>query len=174
MNSDFLKAVNDKLVEAFELYDINWKSAGEVQILFDVKGKVAGKGGFKDGQMYLGFNPQGLEIDYNFMVNTVIPHEIAHLIAQLRPQLGALGHNKKWKMIDRSLGGTNHTTHSLKLSSARRTRKFIYDLPKVGKVEVGAIRHKKIQNGVGYSLMSPLYGKIRIVKESFTGESKFY
>lgn len=93
------------------------------------------------------FSIEAIEKYYDKMVSEVIPHEIAHLIANEKPLLGAKNHNKVWKRICLSLGGTGERCHDFEVTPARKTRKSKQFIYQVGSKEVvlGCVRHNRLQ-----------------------------
>lgn len=136
------------LRQAFDMYGLNDKYRIEdVDISYHLKGRCAGRGGIKNGKMIVWFNMEAIEKDFNDMYEYTIPHEVAHLIANLRPDLRARSHNKGWKRIDRELGGNNKIYHSIPLTRARKTVEHIYDLPGYGIAHLGSTRHNRLVKG---------------------------
>lgn len=124
-----------------------------VTIRYDLKGRAAGMAGCRrswDGtatDLYLRFNREALEKDWDHMVKQTIPHEVAHLVAYCFPRLGAKNHNSAWKMIDRSLGGTGERCHQMELTPAKARSRFIYVTASGAEVVVGPKHHKGLQEG---------------------------
>lgn len=161
-----------KLVEARNIYGLDIDVCRKVDIRFDLKGMCAGRAGYvtKNGvrQYYLRFNIEAIEKDFDMMVKQTIPHEIAHLVAYMVPSLKAKSHNKAWCRIDARLGGTGDRTHDLKLTRARKTKKYIYDMGEFD-LHLSSIRHKRVLEGKIYAVNHEKYGRIHIKKEHFTG-----
>jgi predicted SprT family Zn-dependent metalloprotease len=96
-------------------------------------------------------NMTAWELDAEQMLGETIPHEVAHAVSMWKygPALGK-GHGPLWQSVARSLGSTGDRCHALPLPKARRSREYIYRLPKGGEVVMGAQRHAKIMRGGAY------------------------
>ncbi len=101
------------------------------------------------------------------LLEDTIPHEIAHLVCFLRPDLGK-NHDKGWKRVCIMLGGNGSRCHQYDLKKARRTRKAVYDI--FGQeTNIGLTVHRRIQSGRSYSIKK---GGQRVVicPTQFTGK----
>jgi predicted SprT family Zn-dependent metalloprotease len=105
MQAEFRNRVRECLHLAESLYGVDF---GRVRIDFDLTGTVAGMARtihYRDRSVYsLRFNRQYIEHDYDFMVSSTIPHEVAHLIQGARPDFGSEGHDYKWRSFAQALG----------------------------------------------------------------------
>lgn len=81
----------------------------------------------------------------DFCADTVI-HEIAHFVDRVIH--GTTGHNARFYQVMRQLGHTNPSrTHSFETAPSNR-KTYSYQCQRCGKdMELGAIRHKKVQTG---------------------------
>lgn len=116
---NFRKACYDKIVEAFKLYDIDYDPS-QIAIRVTLTGEsVAGKAGYKERngvrRYYVDFNTRAIERYPDLLVNNTIPHEIAHLVCYIKPELGS-GHNWGWKTVCRALGGDGKKHHQMNLN----------------------------------------------------------
>lgn len=148
----FSVEVYDQLRKAFELFDIGEIDYSDVLVDCNIRGGVAGRAGIdRQGNHYLHFNPEAIELYLDEMVKDTIPHEIAHTLCQIRPRLGR-NHNAGWKRVCRALGGDDARTHTMKLTPGRVTNYYEYEVN--GRViNIGPKRHAKIQRGYnGYTL----------------------
>ena len=165
---EFTAHVEECLKRAFEMYDIKL-SPNCVTIKYNLKGKCAGQA-CKDGMVEyrLRFNREAIENHWDGMVQNTIPHEVAHLVAWMRPELKANGHNTVWKRICIQLGGTGARTHSYKLTPAhnkgRGRRVHVYNV-NGQEYKVGVIVHNRIQRGRRYK--SPTGA---VLKHHYIGE----
>lgn len=143
----------------------------QVKILFDLKGYCAGKVQYKSeanstprlyklspkttlkqevlSSLEMRINVSALEKDYYQMVSDVLPHEMAHVICALYPQLGK-NHDSRWKGLARRLGGSGNLRHTINLNSANREWKYRV----AGEdIVLTTTRHNKLQNGKIHSYL---------------------
>ena len=125
---------------------------GHVDIRYDIRGQCAGQArcrrdriSGKAFDLCLRFNKEALAKDWAGMVKDTIPHEVAHLVAYARPELGADNHNSQWERIARSLGCSGNRCHTMALTSARRTFRYRYVTPSGDVVVCRAKHHNLIQ-----------------------------
>ncbi len=149
--AEFRRLVHQNIELAEKLYGIDF---GRVTVTFDLKGEDAAHA-YQVPHPNLGFiyklrfNREAIRLDWIHMVESTIPHEVAHLVAFARDDLGADGHNWKWRAIAIALGdterGKNH--HTLPLKPARRVRRFLY-MNDRGSCSVTPGMHHKVQAGL--------------------------
>lgn len=148
---EFTKAVKAKLREAFDIYGIT-VPVEAVRVRCDVRGQVAGWASEKprgSGMVYgLRFNHEAILKHNEEMTNDTIPHEVAHIVCYIKPQLGR-NHDAGWKAVCRRLGGDDSRTHDMVLTPAKivPSRRQKYNLPDGRVCEVGPKHHKMIQGG---------------------------
>lgn len=172
LKRDFRKLVEAKLEEAYALFDLPIDILN-VKILFNLKGRTGGTAGYKivNGvrEYYLRFNVEGIEKHWDYMVNAVISHEIAHLVAHMNPNYGAKNHNANWSRIDRMLGGNGKRCHNMPLSKARKTKWYLYEVGG-NVIKMSSVRHNRLHRGTtSYSLNGP-EGRYSIERHHFTGK----
>jgi predicted SprT family Zn-dependent metalloprotease len=97
----------------------------------------------------LRFNKEAIKLDWTGMVESTIPHEVAHLVAFADPKLRAENHNSRWRRIAITLGDSKRgeTFHQMALRPARRTRKFVYANQTGATVELTPHMHRQLQAG---------------------------
>lgn len=163
-----------KLCEACDMFGLEL-DPWEVDIRFDLKGRVGGYAGYKvnsfgDKEYFLRFNIEGINKHWDNMVNVVVPHEVAHIVAYAKPSLGAKNHNRAWSIIDRKLGGNGQRCHSMKLTKARKTTWYIYEVAGM-RVKLSKIRHNRMLTG--QKSYSYVVGnrKHRLSVDQWTGET---
>lgn len=151
--SSFRLSVNECLEKAQSLYGVDF---GRVTVTFDLKGSSCGEAVMRPhprlGRTFaLRFNKEALEKDWDMMVESTIPHEVAHLVAYADPKLGASKHNRAWKMIAIKLGDRDkgNVYHKLKLTPARKTRRYSYNVSGEN-LQLTAKQHRDIQSGALY------------------------
>ena len=147
---NFQKRVSDVLEMAHETYSIG--DLQHTEIRFDLKGRSAGQAVIRGSRLILRFNQEAIEKDWNGMFNDTIPHEIAHLVCFKRPELGR-NHNKGWKRVCESLGGASDRCHSIELTPAKRTTRFLYVLEDGTEVKLTKGKHLKVRSYPGQLFM---------------------
>lgn len=166
----FASAVREMLWKAVDMFNLGDDFIDQVDIRFTIKGRTAGKAGKERGRYYLDFNREAIRDHWDEMLKVTIPHEVAHIVAYAKPALRAKGHNKYWRKIDLMLGGDGTRTHTMGLSRARKTMWYVYEVPGVGRVELGAVRHNRLMRGKQTYHMKTPGGNIDIREEHYTGE----
>lgn len=102
------------------------------------------------------------------MLEDTVPHEVAHIVCMIKPHLGD-GHNQGWQTVCKRLGGSgNHRyaygDYDMRL---RKRRQYVYNVPDFGRVHIGDVRHRAMQDkGIVYKSTKGY----RITKENWTGE----
>jgi SprT protein len=149
--TEFRKLVNECVRRAEELYGVD---LGRITVSFDLRGQKAGEAAQRPhedlGYTYsLRFNREALLRDWEMMTKSILPHEVAHLIAFAKPSLRADGHNAAWKRIAKRLGDSRRgaTYHTMTLPPARRLRKFVYRNGTGAEVSIGPALHRSVQQG---------------------------
>lgn len=131
-------------------------------VSFKLRGRVAGLAGCRicaGVKTYsLKFNCELIESKhFDDMMQDTVPHEIAHLVAWARPDLGARGHNAAWKRICVALGGTGARCHTYDDVVVRGRWDYLTDLG--NKVSITKKYHAYVQSGATLSFKRGL-GKI--------------
>ena len=101
---------------ALRLYGVD---LSVVRISFDLKGRTAGWAQWK---RRLGVASYACRFNYdmiargdadalNDMRDDTVPHELAHIVCYMKPELGK-SHDGGWQRVCRALGGTGKRTHS--------------------------------------------------------------
>lgn len=148
---EFTKAVKAKLREAFDIYGIT-VPVDSIRVRCDIRGQVAGWASGKPragGMVYgLRFNHEAILNHNEEMTKDTIPHEVAHIVCYIKPQLGR-NHDFGWKAVCRRLGGDDSRTHDMVLTPAKivPSRRQKYNLPDGRVCEVGPKHHRMIQGG---------------------------
>lgn len=142
-------AMRNKVQEVAELakklYGVDLSKA---PVSFNLKGRVAGWAGCKicEGrkQVSFRFNCELIEgNNFNDMMNLTIPHELAHGVCYLRPELGRK-HDTGWKRVCVSLGGDGKRTHNYDVVVKGR---WDYLTDRGNKVSVTKKYHAYVQAG---------------------------
>jgi predicted SprT family Zn-dependent metalloprotease len=98
---------------AADFYGVDLSKVG---VRFDLKGGVAGYACRRGGDFHMRFNhdmlTRGDAAVLENMINTVVPHEMAHIVCFMKPSLGR-NHDGGWQRVDLALGGTGARTHDM-------------------------------------------------------------
>lgn len=142
------QAVYDVWSNAMDIYGGDLPA---INIEYYKRGYAAGKA--KVNRLYqeytVMFNLNAIDNYFDEMIAEVVPHELAHLVCFAKPELGK-NHDKGWKRVCKRLGGTGERCHTFDLEPARKINKFVYVATCGTKVELGKIRHNKVQKGQVY------------------------
>ena len=137
------KAVFEK---AKELYGVD---LSKVAIRFDLKGRVGGmacaRGSVFARVFHMRFNYDMLLRETDEMINVVVPHEIAHIVCFMKPELGR-NHDYGWARVCRALGGTGDRTHDMDVVYGKGTT-YEYTTDRGHKVRLNDRRHQHVQSG---------------------------
>lgn len=158
-----LKKCGEVLAKASEIYGYDFSDVIH-NISFDLRGKTAGQAIKKGNVLSIRFNSEAVEKHLDHILNDTIPHEIAHIVNFARCETGK-NHNAGWKAVCKRLGGSSALYHSMKLTPARKTRKYVYRMECGKEFSLGAIRHNKIQRGVEYHWVDK--GVKKVIKKSY-------
>ena len=161
MQTQVIERTREVLATAAARY--NRPALEAAQIKFDLRGRATGQARQSGDSLWIRYNLEALQLDPDRLLRETIPHEVAHLVRFLRGGKG--GHGRSWLWLCRDLGGSGDRCHNVALTPARKTRKFAYRVPGYGELNIGAIRHKKIQRGVVYRVDGH-----KIDSNHFTGE----
>lgn len=149
-----LTKCNEVICLAKSLYNVD---LSEMPILFDLRGSVAGMASCQrswSGVMLktqVRFNRVMIAGDgYEHIVNDTLPHEIAHTVCFMRPELGR-NHDQGWRRVCIALGGSGKRCHDEEVVFARGDT-YEYIATSGTKVRFSAQRHRKIQNGGVFTL----------------------
>ena len=157
-----IQAVKDKIAQCIKLAETNFGiTMPQVQVRFDLKGRVAGMAGyqysFKTGpcNFYLRFNVTHMSLggqSWEHILNDTVPHEVAHTVCQAFPKHGR-AHDAGWKNVCRILGGNGNRCYKQEEApeAVAVQRPFAYTTSTGHLVAVSPIIHSKIQSGRAYT-----------------------
>lgn len=121
----------------------------DIQIRFDLRGRVAGCAGSRAGRSFMRFNTDMMQnAGWDHVLNRTVPHELAHVICQV--QGTDSGHGHVWARTCRALGGTGERVHSQAVTYARG-QTYVYTTSTGRTIHLSSIRHGKIQQGATYT-----------------------
>ena len=135
---------------ALRLYGVD---LSVVRISFDLKGRVAGWAQWK---RRLGVSAYACRFNYdmisrgdagalNDMRDDTVPHELAHIVCYMKPELGR-AHDGGWQRVCRALGGTGGRTHSTEVVYGHGIT-YEYTTDRGHKVRLNERRHQAVQRG---------------------------
>jgi predicted SprT family Zn-dependent metalloprotease len=141
-----------KCKEIFELAKVKYGvDLSNVSVRFDLKGCVAGRAGWKGSkgdskrEYFMQFNLDLLQREPNEMIHDTIPHEIAHIVCCMKPELGS-GHDNGWTRVCITLGGSGNTTHDMAVVYGKGTT-YEYTTDTGNKVRLNDRHHAHVQLG---------------------------
>ena len=120
-----------------------------IAVNFDLRGRSAGQA-IRRGYVYtVRFNRDMIMNDgWEHIINETVPHELAHIICFVNPNLGR-NHDAGWTRVCRLLGGSGERCHKEVVTYAKG-KTYIYTTSTGHTVSMSAIRHRKVQNGGTY------------------------
>jgi SprT protein len=128
-----------------------------VQVRFDLRGRAAGMAGYKGllfskhRDYFLRFNRDMIHNDgFKHVLEDTVPHEIAHIVCYMRPELGSK-HDSGWKRVCRSLGGNGERCHTEQVVYAKGNT-YQYKTTHGRLVSVSETIHRNIQMGAIYGV----------------------
>lgn len=129
--------------KAKELYGVD---LSVVTVSFDLRGRPAGMASRKAGRYYMKFNRDMLTREaFDHVYNDTVPHEIAHIVCYMKPELGA-NHDAGWARVCRALGGSGARTHNEDVVYGKGyTYEYVTD--RGHKVRIGDRHHAGVQSG---------------------------
>jgi SprT protein len=140
-----LAKCKEVFARAMELYGTD---LSKVAISFDLRGRVGGWASAKGTprRYAMRFNHDMLLREEKEMIDEVVPHEIAHIVCFMKPQLGR-NHDYGWAHVCRQLGGTGNRTHDMPVVYGNGVT-YEYTTTRGHKVRLNEKRHAVIQRGV--------------------------
>lgn len=135
---------------AKELYGVDLSKVG---IRFDLKGRVAG---YACARGFLGSRTYFMRFNYDMlmrgdaevlrdMIEDTVPHEIAHIVCFMKPQLGR-NHDAGWASVARALGSTGNRTHDMEVVYGKGYT-YEYTTCRGVTVRIGDRHHAAVQRG---------------------------
>lgn len=112
------------------------------------------------------FSDESINKYFNDIINDIIPHEVAHLVAIYFYKNKT--HNKQWKEICLALGGNGKAVTTNILTPKRLHRYHKYELDSEEIIWLSTMKHRQIQNG---TLFRTEKTNELIKREHFTGTS---
>jgi len=124
-----------------------------VRVGFNLKGRVAG---WAQWRRRLGVSSYTVRFNHDMIVrgdeealrgmkDDVVPHEFAHIVCYMRPELGK-NHDAGWQRVCVALGGTGKRTHDTEVVYGKGAT-YEYTTDRGHKVRMSERNHKKVQAG---------------------------
>jgi len=162
---ELLRKANDPAGCPVKLYSTSLTA----NVVFDLKGRAAGMCRTRKTatgiDCVIRINREAMKIDEGtFVMQEVMPHEVAHLLsasvfgATGFPQFKGHGHG--WRTLAIWLGASGSRTCSVGLKPSRSSKTYPYRASCGTAIELGAIRHRKVQAGAFLKLRTT-GGKVR-------------
>ena len=139
-----LAKCKEVFARAMELYGTD---LSKVAIRFDLKGRCGGVAGARGypRAYFMRFNRDMLMRETDEIVNVVVPHEIAHIVCYIKPELGR-HHDYGWARVCKALGGTGDRTHDMDVVYGKGIT-YEYTTDRGHKVRLNDRRHAIVQRG---------------------------
>jgi predicted SprT family Zn-dependent metalloprotease len=139
---DKCKAVSEI---ALRLYGVD---LNKVSVQFNLKGRVGGWASAKGfPRVYsVRFNHDMVMRETDEMVDVVVPHELAHIVCYMKPELGR-NHDAGWKRVCTALGGSGDRTHDMAVVYGKGTT-YEYTTDRGNKVRMNDRLHSRVQAGM--------------------------
>lgn len=143
-----------KVVDCFDLaqrvfseHRDRLRNLDRVPIVFYSSGTTAGWAKYHP-YYNIEFNAYLIQNNWDTMVNSTIPHEVAHLVDHMIYGRSS-GHGIRWQKIATALGDTNtgERLHTMKTKRARRTKRHQYVMPSGREEWISTTIHNRIQGG---------------------------
>lgn len=130
----------------------------QIDIRFDLRGRVAGQAGRKGWNYFMRFNrDMMLNQAWDHIINDTVPHELAHIICFANGS--DRGHGVFWKRTCRALGGSGETYHQEAVVYAKG-RTFVYTTSTGATINLSETKHRKIQQGAAYTFKDRNKGRL--------------
>lgn len=127
-------------------------------IRFDLRGRSAGQAGRRGLQYFMRFNiDMMLNEGWDHLYGDTIFHECAHIICFANGS--DRGHGYNWKRTCQALGGSGERCHSEAVTYAKG-RTFVYTTSTGHTVNLSEVKHRRIQQGAGYTFKDRSLGRL--------------
>lgn len=129
-----------------------------IDIRFDLRGRAAGQAGARGWNYWMRFNKDMmLNQGWDHLITDTVPHELAHIICFANGT--DRGHGYNWKRTCQSLGGSGERCHSEAVTYAKG-RTFVYTTSTGHTVNLSETKHRRIQQGAGYTFKDRSKGRL--------------
>jgi SprT protein len=125
------------------------------EIRYDTKGRAAGQAWYNDGNPFIKINPILLNENVETVINQTVPHEIAHIVADMIwNRINIRPHGREWASVMYLFGKRPNRCHSMDTTSIRMLRhggkEYLYKC-NCQTFKFSKTRHTKSLGGVVYT-----------------------
>lgn len=129
-----------------------------IDIRFDLRGRAAGVASARGWNYSMRFNKDMMmNAGWDHLINDTVPHELAHIICFANGT--DRGHGYNWKRTCQALGGSGERCHTEAVTYAKG-RTFVYTTSTGHTVNLSEVKHRRIQQGVGYTFKDRTKGRL--------------
>lgn len=130
----------------------------QCDIRFDLRGRAAGQAGRRGWNYFMRFNKDMMmNAGWDHLITDTVPHELAHVICFANGSDRA--HGLFWKRTCRELGGSGERCHEEAVTYAKG-RTFVYTTSTGHTVNLSEVKHRRIQQGAGYTFKDRSKGRL--------------
>lgn len=151
-DSEIMKAVTEKVLFLMKKYNATTENKlDNPEIHFILKpSRTAGTClyNIEKRQCKLSFNMPFLRDNFEYMMNSTVPHEVCHYLAEFNSNK-TVGHGRLWKLFMRHYGYEPNRCHNMTLPESIRRTSFTYACSCM-EHNLTKIRHNKILKGTKY------------------------
>ena len=117
----------------------------QIEVGFRLCGHAAGTASHKPPAIQ--YNATLLEKYKSDFIDSIVPHEVAHLVVHALYKKRVKPHGREWKEVVVRLGGRPDATHEFETSAARRLRRYYYECGCEALHPFIAKSHRRARNG---------------------------
>jgi len=129
-----------------------------IDIRFDLRGRAAGMASARGWNYSMRFNKDMMmNAGWDHLINDTVPHELAHIICFANGT--DRGHGYNWKRTCQALGGSGERCHTEAVTYAKG-RTFVYTTSTGHTVNLSEVKHRRIQQGAGYTFKDRTKGRL--------------
>lgn len=163
-----LAKVKEIIAIAQEKFDVDLSN---LEVKFNITSdRTLGQAQRRGGRYIMRFHPKAMEFDIDEYVNSVVPHELAHIVCFMKPSLGR-NHDSGFKRVATMLGDIRKgavTTNAFQGMETKAKERHVYR--HAGRdIIVGPGQHQKVQVGHQYRVKG---GGI-LLKSEYVGVALF-
>lgn len=130
----------------------------QCDIRFDLRGRAAGQAGRRGWNYFMRFNrDMMMNESWDHLIKDTVPHELAHVICFANGS--DRGHGLFWKRTCIALGGSGERCHEEAVTYAKG-RTYVYTTSTGHTVNLSETKHRRIQQGVGYTFKDRSKGRL--------------
>ena len=159
MFAERCQEVRNKINQLITQYETRTgQKVPQTDIRFDLRGRSAGQAGHRGWNYFMRFNKDMmLNQGWDHLINDTVPHELAHIICMANGT--DRGHGYTWKRTCQALGGSGERCHTEAVTYAKG-RTFVYTTSTGHTVNLSETKHRRIQQGDGYTFKDRSKGRL--------------